>query len=59
MLFNCALKQTKKLTQDPCKMIHTTGKYRTGLGWLQDDEVGEISHEWNWLVGWYEEPLTA
>ena len=21
------------------------------FSWLQDDEVGEISHEWNWLVG--------
>lgn len=24
--------------------------------WLDDHEIGEISFEWNWLVGWYKEP---
>jgi len=24
--------------------------------WLQDDDIGEISHEWNWLEGHYQEP---
>ena len=23
---------------------------------LDHSEIGEISHEWNWLVGWYQEP---
>jgi hypothetical protein len=23
---------------------------------LDDSEVGKISHEWNWLVGWYNQP---
>lgn len=24
--------------------------------WLHDEDIGEISHEWNWLVDWYHEP---
>ena len=24
--------------------------------WLEDHEIGELSHEWNWLVDWYHEP---
>ena len=24
--------------------------------WLDDDLIGELSCEWNWLAGWYEEP---
>lgn len=24
--------------------------------WLEDYEIGEFSHEWNWLVGWYNQP---
>ena len=59
MLFNCAHPSNKKLTQDLVNDPATTGKYLHRFSWLQDDEVGEISHEWNWLVGWYEEPLTA
>jgi lipopolysaccharide biosynthesis glycosyltransferase len=23
--------------------------------WLEDNEIGTFSHEWNWLVGWYNE----
>jgi lipopolysaccharide biosynthesis glycosyltransferase len=23
------------------------------FSWLDDNEIGEISHEWNYLVGWY------
>ena len=56
MLFNCAHPSNKKLTQDLVNDPATTGKYLHRFSWLQDDEVGEISHEWNWLVGWYEEP---
>ena len=27
--------------------------------WLEDDEIGEFSHEWNWLVDWYQEPQSG
>ena len=31
-----------------------TGKYLHRFGWLKDcNEIGKISLEWNWLVGWY------
>lgn len=23
--------------------------------WLEDHEIGQFSHEWNWLAGWYNE----
>ena len=23
---------------------------------MPDNLIGKISHEWNWLVGWYKEP---
>ena len=26
------------------------------FSWLKDEEIGKLSHEWNWLVGWYKEP---
>jgi hypothetical protein len=35
---------------------HTTGKYLHRFSWLDDSEIGELSHEYNWLVGWYKEP---
>ena len=34
----------------------TTGKYLQRFSWLSDNLIGKISHEWNWLVGWYKEP---
>ena len=32
-----------------------TGKFMHRFGWLNDDEIGKISPEWNWLIGWYDE----
>ena len=26
------------------------------FSWLQDTEIGQLSHEWNWLTDWYKEP---
>ena len=33
-----------------------TGQFLHRFQWLKDDEIGELKPEWNWLVGWYEEP---
>ena len=33
-----------------------TGQYLHRFSWLKDSEIGKLSHEWNWLVGWYKEP---
>lgn len=32
-----------------------TGSFLHQFKWLDDSDIGEISHEWNWLVGWYRE----
>jgi lipopolysaccharide biosynthesis glycosyltransferase len=56
MLINCGSYTngvlTKELVNDPLK----TGAYFHRFSWVPDAEVGELSHEWNWLVGWYNEP---
>ena len=56
VLWNCAHPSngavTKELVNDP----DITGKYLHRFSWLKDEEIGAISNEWNWLVGWYQEP---
>ena len=51
VLWNCEHPSNKKLLQ---KLINDpdTIKYSTSFSWLEDNKIGEISHEWNWLVGW-------
>jgi lipopolysaccharide biosynthesis glycosyltransferase len=56
MLFNCGHPSNQKLTQDLVNNPDTTGKYLHRFSWLKDEEIGQFSHEWNWLVGWYKEP---
>ena len=56
MLFNCEHPSNKKLTKELVNNPDIDGKYLHRFSWLEDNEIGEISHEWNWLVGWYNEP---
>ena len=56
VLWNCEHPSNKKITTKLINDPDTTGKYLHRFSWLEDNEIGEISHEWNWLVGWYEEP---
>ena len=56
VLWNCGHTSNKKITLELVNDSNTTGKYLHRFSWLEDKEIGEISHEWNWLVGWYEEP---
>ena len=56
MLFNCGHPSNKKLTKELVNDSKVDGKYLHRFSWLQDSEIGKISHEWNWLVGWYKEP---
>lgn len=56
MLFNCAHPSNQALTTELVNNPQTTGKYLHRFSWLKDEEIGTLSHEWNWLVGWYEEP---
>jgi hypothetical protein len=56
MLVNCGHKSNEALTVGLVNDETITGKYLHRFSWLKDKEIGKLSHEWNWLVGWYEEP---
>lgn len=56
MLFNCGHKSNQKLTQDLVNDPEINGAYLHRFSWLKDKEIGELSPEWNWLVGHYSEP---
>lgn len=56
VLFNCSHSSNKVLVKETVNDENVTGAYFHRFSWLADSEVGEISHTWNWLVGWYSEP---
>ena len=56
MLFNCGHPSNKKLNQKLINDPEITGAYLHRFSWLKDEEIGELSPEWNWLVNWYHEP---
>ena len=56
MLFNCSHPSNKILTKELVNDETKDGAYFHRFSWLKDEEIGTLSHEWNWLVGWYEEP---
>ena len=55
-LINCGHPSNASLTKDAVNDMEKTGAYFHRFSWLDDSEIGELSHEWNWLVGWYNEP---
>ena len=57
MLINCGHPSNQRLTAGRVNDSRTTGKYLHRFEWLADAEIGEIGHEWNWLVDWYKEPV--
>lgn len=56
MLINCGHPSNKSLTKELVNNENITGAYLHRFSWLKDNEIGKLSHEWNWLVGWYKEP---
>jgi len=56
MLINCGHPSNRILTKELVNDPETTGAYLHRFSWLRDDEIGSLSHEWNWLVGWYTHP---
>ena len=56
VLWNCGHPSNKIVTKDYVNDPNTTGKILHRFSWLEDHEIGSISHEWNWLAGWYKEP---
>ena len=56
VLYNCGHKSNEKLTVDLVNNPNNDGAYFHRFSWLKDEEIGSLSHEWNWLVGWYKAP---
>ena len=56
MLINCSHPSNRVLTKQVVNDEKKTGAYFHRFSWLKDNEIGKLSHEWNWLVGWYKEP---
>ena len=56
MLFNCGHPSNKQINSSVVNNTEITGKYLHRFSWLQDTEIGQLSHEWNWLTDWYKEP---
>jgi lipopolysaccharide biosynthesis glycosyltransferase len=56
MLINCGHPSNKVLIKEVVNSPRHSGAFFHRFSWLRDNEIGKISHEWNWLVGWYKEP---
>jgi lipopolysaccharide biosynthesis glycosyltransferase len=52
ILWNCEHPKHKILT--PTFVSKQTGKYLHRFSWLEDDEIGELPIEWNWLATEYD-----
>ena len=48
MLWNCSHPKHQILTPD--FITSQTGKYLHRFSWLDDDDIGELPKEWNWLA---------
>ena len=55
VLFNCAHPSNAKLTQDMVNDTELNGAYFHRFSWLKDEEIGELDHTWNYLVGVYDD----
>ena len=51
ILWNCTHTKHKILTPD--FIANQTGKYLHRFSWLEDEEIGELPKEWNWLATEY------
>lgn len=54
VLWNCEHPKNRFITPDLVNEVSPLYLHR--FMWLEDNEIGEISHEWNWLVDWYSSP---
>ena len=58
MLFNCGHPSNARLTQDMVNDPEINGAYLHRFSWLKDEEIGELDHTWNYLVGVYDDSET-
>lgn len=59
MLINCGHPSNKILTKELVNDPSTTGQFLHRFSWLKDNEIGQIPHNWNWLINWYQEPVNG
>tara|TARA_R110000765_G_scaffold325720_3_gene417154 strand:+ start:16071 stop:16811 length:741 start_codon:yes stop_codon:yes gene_type:complete len=57
MLFNCDHPANSKLTV--ADVNEKDGRWLHNFGWLEDNEIGEIHEEWNWLDSWSSATIDA
>ena len=57
ILWNCKHPKHKILTPD--FIANQTGKYLHRFSWLEDEDIGELPIEWNWLAIEYPENTQA
>ena len=53
VLWNCAHPSNKVMTMDTVNEQELNGAYFHRFSWLKDEEIGELDHTWNYLVGVY------
>jgi len=53
VLFNCGHPSNAVLTQQLVNDPEVNGAYLHRFSWLNDEEIGELDHTWNYLVGVY------
>lgn len=54
VLWNCSHSKNRKITPDYVNNASPMHLHR--FLWLDDSDIGSFSHEWNWLVDWYDSP---
>ena len=57
ILWNCAHPKHQILT--PSFIANQTGKYLHRFSWLDDEDIGEVNRQWNWLAIEYPENRDA
>jgi hypothetical protein len=55
MVFNCGHPSNAKLTVDLVNTVPGRDLHR--FCWLEDDEIGELGPEWNWLAGYSDDSV--
>jgi len=55
MLVNCAHLSNAVLHKELVNDAEISGAYLHRFSWLKDEEIGELDHTWNYLVGVYDD----
>jgi lipopolysaccharide biosynthesis glycosyltransferase len=42
----------------PYRINNMTGSWLHGMDWIEDNKIGSLPEEWNWLDGWSAEDIT-